>query len=59
MESMEVHMKPSMREKSHHIILHVGTNDLNRNRAPNLIAKSINDLAYNDEEQSSMYCKCF
>ena len=52
---MEVHMKPSMREKPHHIILHVGTNDLNRNRAPNLIAKSINDLAYNDEEQYSMY----
>ena len=39
------HMKPSMREKPDHTILHVGTNDLNSDRPSNLIGKSIVDLA--------------
>ena len=34
-----------MREKPGHTILHVGTNDLNRDRPSDLIAKSIVDLA--------------
>ena len=41
---MKDHMKPSMREKPDHTILHVGTNDLNSDRPSNLIAKSIIDL---------------
>ena len=42
---MKDHMKPSTREKPDHIILHVGTNDLNSDKPSNLIAKSIVDLA--------------
>ena len=42
---MKDHMKPSMREKSDHTILHVGTNDVDSDRPSNLIAKSIVDLA--------------
>ena len=42
---MKDHMKPSMRKKPDHVILHIGTNDLNSNRAPELITKSIVDLA--------------
>ena len=42
---MKDHMKPSMRKKPDHVILHIGTNDLNSNRVPELIAKSIVDLA--------------
>ena len=42
---MKDHMKPSMREKPGHTILHVGTNDLNSDRPSNLIGKSIVDLA--------------
>ena len=38
-------MKPSLRENSDHFILHVCTNDLNMKRSPELIAKSIVDLA--------------
>ena len=38
-------MKASMREKPDHIILQVGTNDLNSDRQPDLIVKSIVDLA--------------
>ena len=38
------HMKPSMREKPDHTILHVGTNDLNSDRPSYLTAKSIVDL---------------
>ena len=38
---MKDHMKPSMREKLDHTILHVGTNDLNSDRPSDLIAKSI------------------
>ena len=42
---MKDQMKPSMREKPDHIILHIGTNDLNSDRVPDLIVKSIFDLA--------------
>ena len=42
---MKDHMKPSMREKTDHTNLHVGTNDLNGDRPSDLIAKSIVDLA--------------
>ena len=41
---MKDHMKPSMREKPDHTILHVGTNDLNSDRPSDLVAKSIVDL---------------
>lgn len=39
--SMEVHMKPPIRENPDHILLHNGANDLHRDRAPDLIAMSI------------------
>ena len=42
---MKDHMKPSMREKPDHAILHVGTNDLISNTPSDLTAKSIVDLA--------------
>ena len=42
---MKDHMKASMREKPDHIILQVGINDLNSDRQPDLIVKSIVDLA--------------
>ena len=42
---MKDHMKASMREKPDHIILQVGTNDLNSDRQTVLIVKSIVDLA--------------
>ena len=42
---MKDQMKPLMREKPDHTILHVGTNDLNSDRPSDLIAKSVVDLA--------------
>ena len=42
---MKDYMKHSLRENSDHFIIHVGTNDLNTERSPELIAKSIVDLA--------------
>ena len=42
---MKDHMKPSMRKKPDHTILHVGTNDLNSDRPSDLITKSIVYLA--------------
>ena len=38
---MKDYMKPSLRENPDHFILHVGTNDLDMERSPELIAKSI------------------
>ena len=38
-------MKPSIREKPDHIILHIEPNNLNSDKASNLIAISIIDLA--------------
>ena len=49
---MKDHMKPSMREKPDHTILHVGTNDLNSDSPSDLIAKSIVDLALNLKNNS-------
>ena len=37
-------MKPSLRENPDHFVLHIGTNDLNTDRSPELIAKSITDV---------------
>ena len=42
---MADYMKSSFRAKPNHLILHVGTNDLNSNRPPDKIAKTITDLA--------------
>ena len=42
---MEDHIKPTLREKSDHIVLHMGTNDLVFDWPPDLIAKSIVDVA--------------
>ena len=42
---MADYIKPSIRAQSNHVILHVGTNDLNLNRSPEEIAKVITDLA--------------
>ena len=42
---MKDYMNPSLRENCDHFILHVGTNDLNPKRSPELITKSIVDLA--------------
>ena len=42
---MKDHDKPSLREKPGDIVLHVGTNDLVSDRPPDLIVKSIVDIA--------------
>ena len=42
---MKDHIKPTLREKPNHIVLHVGTNDLVSDRLLDLIAKSIVDVA--------------
>ena len=39
------YMKHSLREHSGHFILQVGTNDMNTERSPELIRKSVVDLA--------------
>ena len=44
-QCMADYMKPSIRAKPNHFILHVGTNDLNSNRPPDEIATAIIDLA--------------
>ena len=38
------HMKPSLRENPDHFVLHIGANDLNSDRSPELITKSITDV---------------
>ena len=42
---MKDHIKPTLRKKPDQIVLQVGTNDLVSDRAPDLIAKSIVDVA--------------
>ena len=42
---MKDHIKPSLREKPDHIVLHMGTNDLVSDWPPDLTAKSIVDVA--------------
>ena len=43
--SMTDYMKTSIRAKPNHFKFHVGTNDLNLNRPPDEVAKTIIDLA--------------
>ena len=42
---MEDYVKPSLRSKTKHLILHVGKNDLNPNKTSEVITKEIVDLA--------------
>ena len=49
---MKHYIKPSQRENSNHYILHVGTNDLCLDRSPEVIAKSIIDLALTLKSES-------
>ena len=42
---MKDRIKPTVKEKPDHIVLHLGTNDLASDRPPDLIAKSIVDVA--------------
>ena len=42
---MKDYLKPSLRENPDHFVLHVGTNDLDSDRSPDLIAKSIVNVA--------------
>ena len=49
---MKDYIKPSQRENSDHHILHVGTNDLFLDRPPELIAKSIIDIALTLKSES-------
>ena len=39
---MKDHIKPTLRKKPNHTVLHAGTNDLVSDRPPDLIAKSLN-----------------
>ena len=39
------HAKPSLKQNSDHLVLHAGTNDLDSDRSPELISKSITDIA--------------
>ena len=49
---MKDHIQRSQRENSDHYILHVGTNDLCLDRSPEVIAKSIIDLALTLKSES-------
>ena len=49
---MKDYIKPSQRENSDQYILHVGTNELCLDRSPQLIAKSIIDLALTLKSES-------
>ena len=48
------YIKPSIRAKSDHIILHVGTNDLQSNATPSKIAEKVPSLA---SEMKSNKCE--
>ena len=41
---MKDYLKPSLKENPDHFVLHVGTNDLDSDRSPDLIIKSIVDV---------------
>ena len=45
-------MKPSLSENPDHFVLHIGTNDLNSDRSPELFAKSITDVGSNLKNDS-------
>ena len=49
---LQGNIKPSQRENSDHYVLHFGTNDLCLDRSPELIAKSIIDLALTLKNES-------
>ena len=49
---MKDFVKPSQRENSDHYILHLGTNDRCLDRSPELIVKSITDLALTLKSES-------
>ena len=53
---MKDHMKPSMREDPDYFILNVGTNDLATDREPEIIAKSIADLASTLKKENNNVC---
>ena len=55
---MKDYIKPLQREKSDHYILHIGTNDLCLDRSPELIAKSILDLALTLKSESHDVSVC-
>ena len=55
---MKDYIKPSQRENSDHYILHVGTNDLCLDRSPELISKSIIDLALTLKNESHDVSVC-
>ena len=42
---MKDYLKPSLRENPDNFVLHVGTNDLDSDQSPDLIGKSIVDVA--------------
>ena len=42
---MKDYLKPSLRENHDHFILYIGTNELNTERSPELLAKFIVDLS--------------
>ena len=52
---MKDYIKPSQRENLDYYILHVGTNDLCLDRSPELIAKSVIDLALTSSRTMSAY----
>ena len=43
-QCLKDHLKPSLLKNPDHFVLHIGTNDLNSDRSPELIAKSITDV---------------
>ena len=54
MRGMKGYLKPALRENSDHFILQVGTNDLNSERSPELIAKLIDDLTASRKMRTTM-----
>ena len=53
-QCMADYIKPSIRVKPNHFILHVGTNDLNSSRPPDEMAKAIIDLASELKSEKSV-----
>ena len=53
-QCMADYMKPSIRAKLNHLILHFGTNDLNSKRPPDEIVKAIIDLASEPKSEKTV-----
>ena len=49
---LQDYVKPSLRENLHHLIIHVGTNDISTNQRPEQIAKTILGLALSVKSNS-------